>query len=315
MRRANIVVRWPKWAALWAYCMSLGPFRKDYSEKVISISETEGGVTVDTNRGRKVRSKYAIAADGARSTIRPALNNSLTAVLNTFIDTNFPLLGNHHVPAQWPVAGIVDSSRKGYVKERIASTFVSKQGTGRIILAGDAAHVHSVNGGQGLNTGVSDAFALSWRVVAAEVIDVAATLVRDTAHTAKQYLSTIEKNAGYITGMGLSYDGGSELISESERGIWKAGKRCPDIRLIRIDDDEVIRLYSAVSYGRLLDTLSRLGEQDLQTLFRNISTYFIKNVDQKQVNGYSNVLSGQVDIYSSNVVTAEDDFVVVVPKA
>lgn len=113
------------------------------------------------------------------------------------------------------------------VKERIASTFVSNQGAGRIILAGDAAHVHSVNGGQGLNTGVADAFSLSWRVAAAanneglsrdtatklirsydterravaqEVIDVAAALVRDTAHTAKQYVSTIEKNAGYITG-------------------------------------------------------------------------------------------------------------------
>ena len=118
------------------------------------------------------------------------------------------------------------------VKERIAATFVSKQGTGRIILAGDAAHVHSVNGGQGLNTGIADAFALTWRVVEAvkntslapegalklirsydterrkvaqEVIDVAARLVRDTVHTAKQYVATIEKNAGYITGKKRCY--------------------------------------------------------------------------------------------------------------
>ena len=117
--------------------------------------------------------------------------------------------------------------RKLIVKERIAATFVSNQATGRIILAGDAAHVHSVNGGQGLNTGIADAFAFSWRIatvlkntsltpegalklsrsydterrkVAQEVIDVAARLVRDTVHTAKQYVATIEKNAGYITG-------------------------------------------------------------------------------------------------------------------
>lgn len=114
------------------------------------------------------------------------------------------------------------------VKERIAGTFVTKDGRGRILLAGDAAHVHSVNGGQGLNTGVADAFALSWRVatavknqrltpdgalklirsydterrtVAQNVIDVAAALVRDTVRTATKYVSTIEKNAGYITGM------------------------------------------------------------------------------------------------------------------
>lgn len=114
------------------------------------------------------------------------------------------------------------------VKERIASTFVTKEGRGRILLAGDAAHVHSVNGGQGLNTGIADAFALSWRLAAAiksgdltpdgalklvrsydterravaqNVIDVAAHLVRDTINTAAEYVATIERNAGYITGM------------------------------------------------------------------------------------------------------------------
>lgn len=98
-------------------------------------------------------------------------------------------------------------------------------------MAGDAAHVHSVNGGQGLNTGVSDAFALAWRLAAlvrpsnlttesrnvilrsydferrstaAQVIGVAAALVRDTVHTAKKYVSTIERNAGFITGTWIS---------------------------------------------------------------------------------------------------------------
>lgn len=115
---------------------------------------------------------------------------------------------------------------KRTVKERIASSFISKEGNGRIILGGDAAHVHSVNGGQGLNTGLSDAFALAWRLAfainrdlpagsakkliqsydlerrktAKGVIDVAAALVRDTIREAKQYVATIERNAGYITG-------------------------------------------------------------------------------------------------------------------
>lgn len=38
------------------------------------------------------------------------------------------------------------------------------------------------------------------RSVAQDVINVAAKLVRDTMHTAKQYVATIERNAGYITG-------------------------------------------------------------------------------------------------------------------
>jgi 3-(3-hydroxy-phenyl)propionate hydroxylase len=36
--------------------------------------------------------------------------------------------------------------------------------SGRVLLAGDAAHVHSPNGGQGLNTGVQDAVNLGWKL-------------------------------------------------------------------------------------------------------------------------------------------------------
>ncbi|KAK8133584.1 FAD binding domain containing protein [Apiospora sp. TS-2023a] len=151
------------------------------------------------------------------------------------------------------------------VKERVASEFVSLNGKGRVFLAGDAAHCHSVNGAQGLNTGVADAFGLVWRLghtigwmrdgpdrdapddrwsmilksydterraVAQNAVGVAAQLVRDTRHDARQYVETIEKNAGYITGMGVAYDGmRSHLVVESERGIWKAGRRCPDLAM------------------------------------------------------------------------------------
>lgn len=110
----------------------------------------------------------------------------------------------------------------------MASTYFSD--TGRIILAGDAAHVHSVNGGQGLNTGIADAFALAWRLnltlkgfggkilrtyederlnSAKNVIDVAAKLVRSTVKTAMEYVSVIQQNASYITGE-------SELFEFSE---------------------------------------------------------------------------------------------------
>ena len=35
---------------------------------------------------------------------------------------------------------------------------------GRVLLAGDAAHIHSPDGGQGLNTGVQDAVNLGWKL-------------------------------------------------------------------------------------------------------------------------------------------------------
>ena len=56
---------------------------------------------------------------------------------------------------------------------RWTSQFRIKQGVaasyraGRVFLAGDAAHLHSPVGGQGLNTGVQDAHALVWRIALA----------------------------------------------------------------------------------------------------------------------------------------------------
>jgi 2-polyprenyl-6-methoxyphenol hydroxylase-like FAD-dependent oxidoreductase len=49
---------------------------------------------------------------------------------------------------------------------------------GRVLLAGDAAHVHPPTGGQGLNTSVQDAYALGWRLAA--VLDGAPDGLLDT---------------------------------------------------------------------------------------------------------------------------------------
>jgi 3-(3-hydroxy-phenyl)propionate hydroxylase len=52
---------------------------------------------------------------------------------------------------------------------------------GRVLLAGDAAHVHAPHGGQGLNTGVQDAVNLGWKL--AQVIDgISPASLLDTYH-------------------------------------------------------------------------------------------------------------------------------------
>lgn len=49
---------------------------------------------------------------------------------------------------------------------------------GRVFLAGDAAHVHSPMGGQGMNTGIQDAANLAWKIDA--VLDGADERLLDT---------------------------------------------------------------------------------------------------------------------------------------
>lgn len=115
------------------------------------------------------------------------------------------------------------------VKESVAAKFAIED---RVFLAGDASHIHSVNGGMGLNTGLSDAFNLMWKMhmvlkngapiellrtyeserkpVALSVVETSGALVRSTKYSedgthAKDYVDIVQRRAGNVTGMGIRY--------------------------------------------------------------------------------------------------------------
>jgi 2-polyprenyl-6-methoxyphenol hydroxylase-like FAD-dependent oxidoreductase len=46
-----------------------------------------------------------------------------------------------------------------------------------VFVAGDAAHVHTPAGGQGMNTGIQDAFNLTWRIALVLRADANPTLL------------------------------------------------------------------------------------------------------------------------------------------
>jgi 2-polyprenyl-6-methoxyphenol hydroxylase-like FAD-dependent oxidoreductase len=132
---------------------------------------------------------------------------------------------------------------------------------GRVLLAGDAAHVHSPVGGQGLNTGVQDAVNLGWKLAQvvkrtspeslldtyhAERHPIAARVLRNTMaqvalmrvddrtealrDTVSELLSMEEPRkrfAAMMSGLGIHYDLGE--------GHPLLGRRMPDLDLITAD--------------------------------------------------------------------------------
>lgn len=69
--------------------------------------------------------------------------------------------------------GRIGGDDYGMTEMRWSSRFLSERRqarhyrSGRVFLAGDAAHVHSPLGGQGMNTGIGDAMNLGWKLAAA----------------------------------------------------------------------------------------------------------------------------------------------------
>ena len=129
---------------------------------------------------------------------------------------------------------------------RVNIRMVDRYRVGRVFLAGDAAHVHSPAGGQGLNTGVQDAYNLGWKLgqvlmgapeqlldsyeeerlpIAADVLGISTRLLnRSIRGDANAYQRGTETQQ-----LGLDYRGSS--LSRDERDALHAvaaGDRAPD---------------------------------------------------------------------------------------
>jgi 3-(3-hydroxy-phenyl)propionate hydroxylase len=160
---------------------------------------------------------------------------------------------------------------------------------GRVLLAGDAAHVHYPAGGQGLNTGVQDAVNLGWKLAQvvkrtspeslldsyhAERHPVAARVLRNTmAQVAlmrrpddrikalKDTMSDIlgmdeprKRIAAMMSGLDIHYDLGE--------GHPLLGRRMPDLDLITANGP--LRLFTLLHHARpLLLSFGELGGFDI----------------------------------------------------
>jgi 2-polyprenyl-6-methoxyphenol hydroxylase-like FAD-dependent oxidoreductase len=83
------------------------------------------------------------------------------------------------------------------VHSRMANSFMD----GRCFIAGDAGHIHTPAGGQGMNTGIQDAYNLAWKIaltLKGEVNDeVLKTYNTERTQNAKHLLQTTDQDVRY----------------------------------------------------------------------------------------------------------------------
>jgi 2-polyprenyl-6-methoxyphenol hydroxylase-like FAD-dependent oxidoreductase len=75
---------------------------------------------------------------------------------------------------------------------------------GRVFLAGDAAHVHSPAGGQGMNTGMQDALNLAWKLALVWHGDAAPALLDSYSPERSAIGAQVLRNAGILTQVAIT---------------------------------------------------------------------------------------------------------------
>ena len=94
---------------------------------------------------------------------------------------------------------------------------------GRVLLAGDAAHVHSPVGGQGLNTGVQDAVNLGWKL-ALVVRGAAPGSLLDTYHAERHPVAArVLRNTMAQTALGRT-DARTDALRDVVAGLVRTGE-------------------------------------------------------------------------------------------
>ena len=119
---------------------------------------------------------------------------------------------------------------------------------GRVLLAGDAAHVHSPAGAQGMNTGIQDAYNLGWKLAAVrggadedlidtyqeERLPIARGVLDLSSELTSTALAPDRARDARTSQLDLGYRGSSLSVDvSSASGTIRAGDRAPDAAGLR----------------------------------------------------------------------------------
>ncbi|EIF30142.1 2-polyprenyl-6-methoxyphenol hydroxylase-like oxidoreductase [Burkholderia sp. Ch1-1] len=143
----------------------------------------------------------------------------------------------------------------------VNSRMVDRLRVGRIFLAGDAAHVHSSAGAQGMNTGIQEAFNLGWKL--ARVLKGAAPdRLLDTYHLERHPIERdVLRQTGFITQMAEADHGPLKLLRERVMPVLAALGPLRDAARLTISELSIQYRRSPLTLERVLDGGPRAGER------------------------------------------------------
>ncbi len=184
---------------------------------------------------------------------------------------------------------------------------------GRVFITGDAAHVHSVAGGLGMNTGIQDAYNLGWKIaavfnnhanvtlldtyeeerlpVAAWTLNMSSERQKIVVNSARQGQSGMETSASKdTTQLNINYRSSSLSVDlTGKKNALHAGDRAPDIIFsdeaagykLRLFDYYMGTNFIVLAFGKEYVNLLN----DINELFKGkVSIYLVAGQQQKDLN-------------------------------
>ena len=136
-------------------------------------------------------SRYRVIADSGLADAGVSPRNPTMEDVQTILDARGP-------------GGITASDPIWLTRFTINERKVSNYRSGRVFVMGDAAHIHSPAGGQGMNTGIQDAFNLAWKLaMASRGLGDEETLLGSYSAERSPIADDVLKGAGRITEVAL----------------------------------------------------------------------------------------------------------------
>ena len=141
------------------------------------------------------------------------------------------------------------------------SRMVEQLRVGRVFLAGDAAHVHSPAGAQGMNTGIQEAFNLGWKL-ARVMKGHAPDRLLDSYHLERHPIERdVLRQTSFVTHMAEAGHGPLKLLRERVMPALAALGPLRDAARLTVSELAIQYRRSPLTLERVLDGGPRAGER------------------------------------------------------